>query len=56
MSGIALMSYDFPNKNPMKHETSTDKIRPKEVTFRFLKETVDTTIDNMMTGDWTEKT
>ena len=54
MSGSSMMSYEFPNKHPMKHETYTDKMRPKEATFRFLKETVDTAIQKMMTGDWTE--
>ena len=44
MSGSPLTNYEFPNNHPMKHEVSTDKMIPKEVTFLFLKETVDTTI------------
>ena len=53
-SGSPLMSYEFPNRYPMKHEISTDKRRPKEVTFRLLKETIDTAIKNMMTRYWTK--
>ena len=28
-------------------------MRPKEVTFRLLKDTIDTAVKNMMAGDWT---
>ena len=45
MSGSPLMRYAFPNKHPMKRETSTDKIRAKEVIFRFLKKTVEPAIN-----------
>ena len=55
MSESPLMSYAFQNKHPMKHISFIIKMRPKEVMFRFSKDTFNTAINNMMIGGWTEK-
>ena len=47
MNNSSLTVYDYPNNYPMTNELSNTKMRPKEVTFKLLIDTLDTAGDNM---------
>ena len=54
MSSSPLVEYDYPKNYPLDNEISNDKMRPKEVTFKLLREILDTAGENMRKGKWFE--
>ena len=47
MSDSPLMAYDYPKNYPLDNEISNAKMRPKEVTFKLLREMLDTVVRNL---------
>ena len=54
MSNSPLMKYNYPKNYLLDNEISNAKMRPKEVTFKLLRDILDTAGENMRKGKWSE--
>ena len=51
MSDSPLLAYDYPKNYPLDNEIFNAKMRPKEVTFKLLRDILDTAGENMRKGE-----
>ena len=54
MSDSRLMAYDYQKNYPLDNEISNAKMRPKEATFKLLRDMLDTAGENMRNREWSD--